>query len=535
MASDSILPISASIPKAASAQQLKWFRWLVPSLSDCLFLAVLVWLFATGSGGWAGLLADGDSGWHIRTGEWILEHGKVPQTDLFSFSKEGQPWFAWEWLTDVLFAKLHAMAGLKGLVVFAALVIACYGTILFRHLIWRGSTPFAALLASLLVFGASSIHFLARPHVFTLLNLTIAMWLMDADRRQQSRRIWLLVPMTALWVNLHGGFLGLIACVGLLFGGTLVEQVLAYSIDGRAHWGRVQRYGLLAALCGAVSLVNPYGYHLHVHILAYLRSDWIKNAVQEFQSPVFRSENMLQFEMMLFAGLMTALYLLSRREVVGALWILFWAHSSLTSARHIPLYMIVSAPFVAQALTELWSRLVDSAPRTSIRGIFASLARDIAPNCRRSSIWVPAAAIMLCLMPEPLIRWPKDYPELKFPVSMVGRHGAKLASARTLMPDQWADYAIYRQYPNQKVYVDGRSDFFGKEIGDEYLKMMQGQWEWETLLARNRFEYVLCPLEWPLSSLLKQSKSWTLLEDDGQSLLFQRLPAGGGRVTASLR
>jgi hypothetical protein len=502
-------------------------RWILPSLSDCLFLAVLVWLFATGSGGWVGLLADGDSGWHIRTGEWILEHGTVPKVDLFSFSKAGQPWFAWEWLTDILYATLHAAAGLKGLVLLSGLLIAGFGTLLFRHMIWRGATPFAALVTSLLVFGASSIHFLARPHVFTLLGLTVAAWMIDADRREPSRRIWLLVPLTAIWVNLHGGFLGLIACLGLLFAGTALESTVVHLTGGRGQWESVRRYGLLLCLCGAASFVNPYGYRLHAHILAYLRSDWIKNNVQEFQSPVFRSENMLQFEIMLFAGVMTVLYLVSRREFVGALWILFWGHSALTSARHVPIYMILAAPFVAQALTVLWSRYVEPAPRTSFRGIFASLARDITPNCRRSSVWVPVAALLLCLAPEPLVRWPKDYPELKFPVNMVAKHGPKLVAGRTLMPDQWADYAIYRQYPAQKVYVDGRSDFFGKEIGDEYLKMMQGQWEWESLLARNRFDYVLCPLEWPLGSLLKQSRAWTLLEDDGQALLFQRLPERG--------
>src|SRR5258708_38304593 len=67
---------------------------LVPSLSDCLFLAILLWVFAAGSG-WSILLADGDTGWHIRTGEYILDTRSVPVHHLFSFSNAGQPWFAW--------------------------------------------------------------------------------------------------------------------------------------------------------------------------------------------------------------------------------------------------------------------------------------------------------------------------------------------------------------------------------------------------------------------------------------------------------
>ena len=54
------------------------------------------------------------------TGEWILSTHTVPTHDLFSFSKPGQPWFAWEWMSDVLFAVLCGIWGLKGLVLFTA-------------------------------------------------------------------------------------------------------------------------------------------------------------------------------------------------------------------------------------------------------------------------------------------------------------------------------------------------------------------------------------------------------------------------------
>src|SRR5690606_39171249 len=125
--------------------------------------------------------------------------------------------------------------------------------------------------------------------------------------------------------------------------------------EGRpADWRPAKRYGLLAALCGLASLANPYGWKLHQHVAAYLQSDWIKNHVEEFHSPQFRSESILQFEALLFLGLMTALWLISRRQVAPALLILFWAHSALGSVRHVPLYMLVAAPWVAMALTGLW-------------------------------------------------------------------------------------------------------------------------------------------------------------------------------------
>src|SRR2546423_1510573 len=80
------------------------------------------------------------------------------------------------------------------------------------------------------------------------------------------------------------------------------------------QWGAALRYAYLAAACAAASIVNPYGIGLHRHLSEYLRSDWIKNAIQEFQSPSFRSETMLQFEGLLFLGLVAASALVRRRR-----------------------------------------------------------------------------------------------------------------------------------------------------------------------------------------------------------------------------
>lgn len=523
----------AATPDAAALNRLRpgpahdavkpaaWGRLLLPSFSDCLFLAVIAWLFATGTGGWSGLLADGDTGWHIRTGEWILDHGRVPREDLFSFSKQGEPWFAWEWLTDVVYAILHRHSGLKGLLLWSAFLIAAFGTVLFRHMIWRGATPFAALLVALLVFGASSIHFLARPHVFTLLALAAGLWVIEWDRRRPSPWLWMLAPFSILWVNMHGGFFAWLACLGLLVVAVAVEAALARWLDGAAwRWFALRRYALLALLCAAASLVNPYGLQLHRHVAAYLQSDWIKDNIQEFLSPVFRSESSRQFEVMLFAALIAAAGLLARRRIFPVLLILFWAHAALTSVRHVPLFLIVAAPYVAEWLTEAWRRFIEPAPPSTVRGVFAALARDMTPACARSSLWIALAAVALALAPDAWIRWPKDFPEQKFPVRLVARHGDLLAASRTFTMDQWADYLIYRQYPQQKIFVDGRSDFFGKEIGEQYIRMVQGDWRWEQLLQSHRFDAVLCPVGWPLASLLKLHPHWRIVEDDGQAILF---------------
>src|SRR5712692_10996196 len=70
---------------------------LLPSLTDLAFLMPAAFVFLRMNGA-TGMLGDGDTGWHVRTGEWILANGRVPSQDIFSYTKAGQPWFAWEWL-----------------------------------------------------------------------------------------------------------------------------------------------------------------------------------------------------------------------------------------------------------------------------------------------------------------------------------------------------------------------------------------------------------------------------------------------------
>lgn len=523
-------PASARLP-GKNIWASRWAQLVLPSFSDCLFVAIFVWLFATGTGAWYSLLSDGDTGWHVRTGEWILEHGAVPQTDFFSFSKAGQPWFAWEWLSDILFAWLHQAAGLKGLLLYSAVLISLFGVTLFRHMIWKGAAPAAVLPVVLLVIGASSIHYLARPHVHTLLFLPASLWLIDRDRMKATRAIWLLVPLTVLWVNLHGGFLGLIACLGLLLAGTAAESIAAWKLDGAAFdWKPTARYGLLAALCSAASFVNPYGVKLHQHVSAYLQSDWIKNNIEEFHSPRFRDEAMLQFEVLMFLGLMTALWLLSRRQITPALWILFWAHSALGSVRHVPLFMLVAAPWVAIALTEIWKAVMDSAPRKSVRAILADLSRDCTLPCRRTSVWVGVVVIAYAVLNEPVVNWPKDFPELKFPISTINRHQEVLQAGRLFTSDEWADYLLYRFYPRQKSFVDGRSDFFGKQVGDDYIRILNAHWKWPELMEKYGIDTVLTPPGWAITTVLKADRNWKLVADEKKALLFVRVRPYAAKV-----
>src|ERR1700721_2331070 len=132
------------MPPSKHPRLLRWF----PCLTDAAFIMPLIFLFC-GMKGAHTLLGDGDTGWHLRTGEWILAHGRVPNRDIFSFTRSGQPWFAWEWLWDVTFGWLHLHFGMAAVLVASSVVLALTFALLFRLARSKSGDALVALAATL--------------------------------------------------------------------------------------------------------------------------------------------------------------------------------------------------------------------------------------------------------------------------------------------------------------------------------------------------------------------------------------------------
>jgi hypothetical protein len=497
----------------------RWARIFAPSLADLCFIAVIVWSFAAGAYGWHSLLMDGDVGMHIRVGDHILTEHSVPNRDFLTFSRPGEEWHDYEWLTQATFSYLHGLAGLKGVVLLSGVVIASAFTVLLLHALWSGANVVIALVLVLMSVNASYIHFHARPHIFTLLFVSIAMWLIAADRRQRTRTIWLLVPITVLWANLHAGFFVLFAMLGLLVAGSLLESLLWGELASRGKSDAI-RFSLVGAACLAASLINPFGAALHLSIRSILRSDTIRNGVQEFQSPSFRSESMFHYMILLFLGLAISAVLLRKHRLTEVLWIGYWAYNSLVSVRHVPLFAIVVVPILALEFTVWWNQWAQAQPSRSVARTLDSIMAQFQGGAQRLSIWAPAVVLGLAL--SHTSNWPENFVEGVFPVKVVAAHADEIANSRIYTSDKWAGYLIYKNYPRQKVFFDDRHQYYTERIIGDYLKLAGGNYQWRELLERYRFDMVLCETSSPLASLMKLHPAWSTVEDDGSAILFRR-------------
>ena len=502
----------------------------LPSLTDFAFLMPVVFIFA-GMHGAKTLLGDGDTGWHVRTGEWILSHGRVPDTDLFSFTKTGQPWFAWEWLWDVIFAWLHQRWGMAAVVIGSLLAISLTSALLFRLASRKCGHPLIAVAVTFLAVAGSSIHFLARPHLFTLLFIVVFYTLLERVREDgRTRLLWWLPLLTVLWTNLHGGwFVGVVLtgiyAVGELAGGLFDAQPGAWIPAAR----RAGPYAATALLCLAASLAGPYTYHLHVHIFEYLTDSFQREHIMEMLPISFQNPAARYFEILLLGGGAAALWHLRRKRFTECLLLLLFAHLGLIASRNIPIYGIVAAPVVALAVAE-WMGKLSEAPvaawlrraARSVSGLGSSLAEmDGIPRTHvvSAAAIVLVTAIFYAPAPPPAFRAAFD--AKSFPAKALASLGSPGTQGRIFTYDQWGDFLIYNLYPRSQVFIDGRSDFYGSRFVGKYLDIVNVKYTWQRDLNEYGVDTVLLPPDAPLAGALKESSRWRVVYDDGQAIVFR--------------
>jgi len=509
--------------------QPSWIRWVLPSFADIIFLALTGILAFTPAS--AALLRDADTGWHIRNGEFILATRSVPHTDLFSYTRAGQPWYAWEWLYDAAIAGIHHFSGLNGLVLFTAAIIALTFALLFRIVLRRSGNLAVAVGLALLAACTARIHMLARPHVlswlFTLLWVDL---LYRYEEGKRSALFWL-PPLMLLWVNVHGGFILGLVLLGL-FG---CARIWKFATDPSSGAGRqIVELAIAWVVCLATTLLTPYGYKLHIHVYEYLSNGYLMNVIDEFLSPNFHATGFGYFEFLILLSFFAVAAAYRRVTTTDLLVLLFSVHAGLYAARNIPL----SAILMSISTAPLWAGILspDSSRRSTSRWLTALLEaiHDISGNTGQMEKWFRGHALaLLALGASTAIVLngghlgsaqvvSARFSENSFPVRATEFIRSQHIHNHLFSIDGWSGYLIYRLYPETKLYVDDRHDFYGEDYIREFVRARQANWMWRQILDKYQIQWVLVPPDIPLAGVLKESSDWRVEFDDGMAIVFSR-------------
>ena len=530
--------------------------WIVPSVGDLIFAALLGLLAYTTLS--VRLLGDAGIGWHIRTGQIILATHAIPRVDPFSATMSGRVWFAWEWLYDALVGWLDRAAGLNGVVLFTALVIAAVFAWTFRLLLRRGTNILLALLLVLLAASAAMIHFLARPHVVSWLFTVAWFWILDSSEtgcasdsksfatsesnRRRGWMLWLLPPLMLVWVNVHGGFVVGFALLAIYWC-SAAWQWLRPSGDRFDDILRKIRAGqllrvltLTGILSGLATLVNPYGFQLHVHIYRYLTNRFLIDHINEFQSPNFH-----YVAQKCFAGLLllTLVALAAKKREAGrvrvsqALIILFAVYSGLYASRNIPvsslLLILVIAPWLSEAMDRFSFRRMGERGFSSPQSLQRMEAVEFS---LRGHLWPIAMVLLTCwiaahggkLGAKPLMD--AYFDATRFPAAAVDYLTKEDVQGPLVSPDDWGGHLIYRLYPRVRMVIDDRHDFYGEQFLKSYLKMVNAEPGWQDFLQQSRAHCVVVLKDSALANLLEETAGWKAIYSDEVATVFVRSARG---------
>ncbi|HEY3811657.1 MAG TPA: hypothetical protein VGL66_00405 [Caulobacteraceae bacterium] len=442
------------------------------------------------------VLNDGDTNWHVATGQWILAHRGIPATDPFSFAAVGRPWVTHEWLSEVLMALAYAAAGWNGVRVLTAIAATAAALLMANHVRREvGWVTGAAILT--LSFWVLGSHVQARPHLIALPILILwTLELMRARAADRTPALWLL-PVMALWANLHGSFV-----FGLAFTGFFALEAF-FAAQGRRVRVALKWGGFLAA-CLAMALITPNGFDGMVYPLKVMAMPHLQ-AISEWRPANFGKFNPV--EVALFATLAAGFYFGVRIAAVRLALLLLLLHMTLQHLRQEIVLaavgpLLLAAPF-GRALGAPSYPPVDWPP---LRELAAPVA--------------VIAAILLGLAGWRLTRPDARRDATNAPVSALNHVPASLRGKPVFNDYGFGGWLIFN---GVKPFIDGRSDMYGDDHLKTYLDVDSATPKTvDTVFSRYGIQWVIVRPNSGLLRVLDATPGWRRLYADRWAVVEAR-------------
>ncbi|MGH9318695.1 MAG: hypothetical protein ACRD3V_02240 [Vicinamibacteria bacterium] len=416
--------------------------------------------------------ADEDVWGRIAAGRLTVSEGQVPERDVFAYVPTKPRWVDHEWLSGVIFYEVHRSFGGRGLLVLRAVVGAAAMAFLFKAA--RAANPWTVALLSIAVWPliAQGFNSVVRAQAFTFLFFAASLFVLERGKARLA-----LVPLTALWSNLHGGFV-----LGPLL-------LVAYG-----------SYGLGAAAFAA-SVLNPYG----IHYWRYLGSAlWMpRPEIVEWRPAELLGIGDLHVQ----GALLLALVLLWEPERPKRSHLIALAGAGLASLLHVRFAPLLGMVIIV-TLALSWERLFEKRRHLPALGAMT-------------------AALGLVFIGLTVAWSQRDFslqmrvPEDRYPVAAVERLKAERGNLAVYF--NWGEYALYHLYPGLHVSIDGRYEtVYPDEVVRANWDFTRGVPGSEKFLQTYSADFALYPWETGAARWLEGSSSWDLLYKDGFSVLYRR-------------
>ena len=487
--------------------------FLLPRLRDLVFIGILYSMIL---GGPKLFTNDGDLGRHIIVGNYILDHKTIPTRDVFSNTMYGARLVPHEWLAEVAFALAHRVMGLSGDVFLAALLAACTLWLVYEELVRRGNFRLVALFVTLWVAFTASVHWLARPHMFTFFFVAIWTYWLERFYKEELKSIWFFPVLMLIWANTHGAFIAGFVVWGAYFVNWIWEFRQGHNTKEKGR-----QLILIGGLSFTVTFINPSGWRLWGISVGYINNEFITSHIIDHFSPNFHNKEVWPFLFMIAFALF-ALAQARKIYIREALLLAGWTAMGLHTIRNIPLFAVITAPIYG-SLIQAWAEKI---PGLSKQDLILQETEKIL----RGYVWIVTGVLFFGFVLWRGIAVDEKgtgnifLPD-KMPVQAVDWLEQNPQDGNMFNDFAWGGYILYRMWPHQTVFIDGQADFYGEVLFREYLEVVSLSDNWESILDKHDVSWIIVQKTGLLARhlLSDENDPWNLIYEDSTTVIFSRI------------
>ena len=510
--------------------------WLPKVTIDHLWLAVPIAL--TAGFGFLLKLRLIDFWWHLKAGEIIVTTRSIPKTDLFSFTAAGQPFILQNWLAEVIYYATYRGGGLALIVAFNALLLVA-ALLPVYDLCRRATTSvklsvLSALLPAVLLLYFGSV----RSQVFSFALFSAFYWVLSTYRNRQRNLLWTLPLMTIAWVNLHGAFVLGVGLIVLFLTCEIARRISYGDSSDTLSSSELRRLGLYLVLSALATIVNPETYKIYAYVRAVATNPASQALVLEWQQPrITELAGIVLFYAPFFITLLILLGANRKPALVDLVLVLTFSILGLSAVRNGVWFALIAAPILARYYPTIdFSAVTLALQRIRVgKAIINWLADRRESNAPiRYRLNRQIAVLMLTIV---ILVTPWVYPHLgnptfgntlwetSTPVGAMDYIQQHALQGNIFHPQVYGDYLIWRLWPDQRSFIDGRVHLFHDSVVRDY-RLSFNDPHWDERLARYDIKYLLLSKDEDENQMMIEtagsSDKWRLDFEDTVSVLFTR-------------
>jgi hypothetical protein len=441
-------------------------------------------------------VVDPDVWWHLAAGRWMVEHGEVPSIDPFMTGRvASHDWLNYSWLAEVLLWKGYAVAGLAAPVAYsvcmAGLLLLVCAALVKRggsHLVRRAFVGAIGFLSISTQFGP-------RTYLFTaLFTGVVLLYIRACLRGADPRRGFWLVPMFAVWPNVHIEFLYALFFLGLAAFDRWLDRAKE---EPRPSW---KPMALVTIACFAATVLNPFGVRLHAMMMRMVGPYTANDIVSEMQANDFRS--LVDYLMLLLFG--AAIFTLARRRSSS-----IYAWGALAASA----YMGFHSQRISWLVSLVALDIVGDLPLLSREGETGP------PRAFRLGLPIAVAATV-AICSAALVRGRDDLiPRTIFPYGATAFVREKRLPGPLYNDWNWGGFFRF-ELPEIRGNIDGRGPIFGNEIPLAAANTWRGKPEWKNDADLAEAGLVIANVRSALTELLRHDPRFEKTYEDELAAVF---------------